>query len=120
MSARDVKPEVRVAQTAAFFDVDGTLLTVQSGALYVGYLRRHGLMRRSARIRVLREGVDVYEGQLASLKRFKEDVREVRDGLECGLSVENFNDIKVGDTIQAFTVVEVARTLETAGASKDS
>ena len=55
---------------------------------------------------------------LASLKRFKEDVREVKDGLECGMSVENFNDIKVGDFMEAYTIEEITRTLETAGASK--
>ena len=66
----------------------------------------------------MRDAVEVYDGVLASLKRFKEDVREVKDGLECGMSVENFNDIKVGDFLEAYTIEEITRTLETAGASK--
>ena len=53
----------------------------------------------------------VYEGTIASLKRFKDDVREVEEGYECGLSLDGFNDIKVGDTIEAFTIVETQRTL---------
>ena len=83
-----------------------------------GCIVRNGVMRRSAKVRVIRDGVDVYTGGLSSLKRFKEDVREVKDGLECGMGVENFNDVKVGDIIQAFTVEQVARSLEPAGAAK--
>ena len=84
-----------------------------------GCIMRNGIIRRSAKIRVMRDGVEVYNGMLSSLKRFKEDVREVKEGLECGMGVENFNDIKVGDVLEAYTVEEIARTLETAGASKD-
>ncbi len=79
---------------------------------------RNGMIRRNAKVRVMRDAVEVYNGVLASLKRFKEDVREVKDGLECGMSVENFNDIKVGDFLEAYTIEEITRTLETAGASK--
>jgi translation initiation factor IF-2 len=70
-----------------------------------------GLIRRGARIRLLRDNVVIHEGELSSLKRFKEDVREVKSGFECGLSVKDYNDIKVGDQIEAFEVVEVARSL---------
>ncbi len=77
-------------------------------------------MRRNAKVRVLRDGVEIYSGILASLKRFKEDVREVKDGLECGIGVENFNDLKVGDIIEVFSVEKIARTLESLGAAKDS
>jgi len=59
----------------------------------------------------VRDGVTVYEGELASLKRFKDDVREVREGFECGLSIAGFNDLKVGDRIESFRVEAVARTL---------
>lgn len=83
-----------------------------------GCVVRNGTIRRNAKIRVMRDAVAVYDGVLASLKRFKEDVREVKDGLECGMSVENFNDIKVGDFLEAYTIEEITRTLETAGASK--
>jgi translation initiation factor IF-2 len=73
---------------------------------------RSGIINRQGRVRVIRNGVEVYDGTIASLRRFKEDVREVREGFECGISVENFNDIKVGDVIEAYRTEEVARTLE--------
>jgi translation initiation factor IF-2 len=59
----------------------------------------------------VRDGIQIYEGELSSLKRFKDDVREVREGFECGLSVQGFNDIKIGDTIEAYRMEAVARTL---------
>jgi translation initiation factor IF-2 len=65
-----------------------------------------------AACRVIRDGVEVFDGTLASLKRFKDDVREVREGFECGLGVENFNDIKVGDVVECYRTEEFARTLE--------
>ena len=71
-----------------------------------------GVIQRTAKVRVVRDGVAVYTGSLASLKRFKDDVKEVRDGLECGMSVENFNDLKVGDRIESYRMEEVKRTLE--------
>ncbi len=70
-----------------------------------------GAIPRSARVRVVRDGVEVYEGGIASLKRFKDDVREVREGFECGILVEGFNDVKVGDVIEAYKIEEVQRTL---------
>ena len=70
-----------------------------------------GVIDRKGRIRLIRDGVQIYEGELASLKRFKDDVREVREGFECGLSIQGFNDVKVGDLIECFRVEEVARTL---------
>ncbi|PEN15097.1 translation initiation factor IF-2 [Longibacter salinarum] len=71
-----------------------------------------GTISRNHRIRVVREGVVTYEGRIGSLKRFKEDVKEVKSGFECGISVENFNDIKVGDELESYVVVEEKRTLE--------
>jgi translation initiation factor IF-2 len=71
-----------------------------------------GELRRNAGIRLLRDGVVIYTGKLNSLKRFKDDVKEVRKGYECGGGLENFNDIKVGDVIEAFEEVEVAATLD--------
>ena len=70
-----------------------------------------GTIRRGARVRVLRDHVVIHEGELDSLKRFKEDVREVKAGYECGLSVKGYNDIQVGDQIEVFEVREVAREL---------
>src|SRR5438094_57086 len=76
-----------------------------------GCFVRSGVIPRTARVRVIRDGVEVYEGGIASLKRFKDDVREVREGFECGIGIEGFNDIKVGDLIEAYKVEEVARSL---------
>src|SRR2546421_732170 len=76
-----------------------------------GSFVRSGVIPRTARVRVVRDGVEVYDGTLASLKRFKDDVREVREGFECGIGVENFNDLKVGDLIEAYRIEEIARSL---------
>src|SRR5213592_2116548 len=76
-----------------------------------GCFVRSGVIPRTAKVRVIRDGVEVYDGSLASLKRFKDDVREVREGFECGIGVENFNDLKVGDLIEAYRIEEVARSL---------
>ena len=65
----------------------------------------------AAQIRVLRDNVVIHDGELESLKRFKDDVREVKAGFECGMALKSYNDIKVGDQIEVFEVVEVARTL---------
>jgi len=67
----------------------------------------NGLVKRDALVRVLRSGIVVFEGKLASLKRFKDDAKEVKFGYECGLSIENFNDLKVGDIIEASQMKEV-------------
>ena len=83
-----------------------------------GSFVRSGVIPRTGRVRVIRDGVETYDGTLASLKRFKEDVREVREGFECGIGVENFNDLKVGDLIEAYRVEEVARSLDVGSAAK--
>ena len=70
-----------------------------------------GVIDRKSRVRIVRDGVQVYEGELASLKRFKDDVREVREGFECGLSIAGYNDLKVGDRLESYRVEAVARTL---------
>ena len=69
-----------------------------------------GKVMRGAKVRLTRQGVVVYDGKLNSLRRFKEDVREVQNGYECGLGLENFNDIKVGDELECYKVVQVARS----------
>ncbi|WP_299568759.1 translation initiation factor IF-2 [uncultured Shewanella sp.] len=76
-----------------------------------GCMVTEGTIKRSAPIRVLRENVVIYEGELESLRRFKDDVNDVRNGMECGIGVKNYNDVKVGDQIEVFETVEVARTL---------
>jgi translation initiation factor IF-2 len=70
-----------------------------------------GRIDRKGRARVIRDGIVVYDGEIGSLKRFKDDAKEVREGYECGIGVANFNDVKVGDIIECYTVEEVARTL---------
>ncbi len=70
-----------------------------------------GKIARNARVRVLRDGVVIYTGQMGSLKRFKDDAREVASGYECGIGVENFNDIKIGDILEAFVMEEVEVSL---------
>jgi len=77
-----------------------------------GCMVRSGVMTRGARVRVMRDGAEAYNGKIGTLRRVKEDVREVPSGYECGISIENFNDIKVGDIIEAYTIIEEARTLE--------
>ena len=69
-----------------------------------------GKITRNAGVRLLRDGVVVYTGKIASLKRFKDDAKEVPKGMECGMGLENFHDIKVGDIIEAFETVEEAAT----------
>jgi translation initiation factor IF-2 len=76
-----------------------------------GCMVTEGVVRRGAAVRLVRGGVVVHTGELDSLKRFKDDVREVKAGFECGLSLKGFNDVQVGDQIEVFEVVEVARTL---------
>ncbi|MEE4246372.1 MAG: EF-Tu/IF-2/RF-3 family GTPase, partial [Kangiellaceae bacterium] len=70
-----------------------------------------GYVKRNNPIRVLRDNVVIYEGELESLRRFKDDVQEVRNGMECGIGVKNYNDVKAGDQIECFEVIEVARTI---------
>jgi len=70
-----------------------------------------GKVSRNTKVRVIRDGIVVYTGELASLKRFKEDVKEVSKGYECGLNIQNFNDIKIGDIIEGYEIVEVKAKL---------
>ena len=76
-----------------------------------GCIVREGKMTRNAKIRVIRDGIVVYTGELGSLKRFKDDVKEVASGQDCGLNIEGYNDIKVGDVVEAYSIVEVKRSL---------
>lgn len=77
-----------------------------------GCMVTEGTIKRSNPIRVLRENVVIYEGELESLRRFKDDVQEVKNGYECGIGVKNYNDVRVGDQIEVFEIVEVKRTLD--------
>jgi translation initiation factor IF-2 len=87
------------------------LFKVSKVGTIAGCSVKSGVISRGAKVRVVRDGVPIYTGGLASLRRFKDDVKEVREGLECGIGVENFNDLKVGDVIESFRLEEVKRTL---------
>ncbi|RMH52601.1 MAG: translation initiation factor IF-2 [Zetaproteobacteria bacterium] len=104
LAPEEVEHTIGTAEVRAVFNVPkvGTV----AGCYVVD-----GVVHRKARVRVLREGVVVYTGALASLRRFKEDVREVRAGYECGIGIERFNDVKVGDQLEFFEIEEVAATL---------
>ena len=70
-----------------------------------------GMVKRSSTVHLIRDGIVIFSGKLASLRRFKDDVKEVSVGYECGIALENFNDIKVGDQLEVIETVEVARKL---------
>jgi len=93
------------------------LFKVSKVGTIAGCMVRSGIISRTGKVRVIRDGTTVYTGGLSSLKRFKDDVREVREGLECGIGVENYNDLKVGDRIEAFKMEEIKRTLAPAGSA---
>ncbi|MCL2459677.1 MAG: translation initiation factor IF-2, partial [Desulfobulbus sp.] len=99
--------EERVIGTA---DVRETFQVPKVGTI-AGCAVIAGKIERNARVRVLRDGVVVYTGRISSLRRFKDDVKEVLTGFECGIGVENFNDIKIGDNLEAFVLDEVEATL---------
>ena len=83
---------------------------VPRAGVVAGSMVIDGNIRRNARARLIRDGVVSWEGNIASLRRFKDDVSEVREGFECGIGLENFNDVKVGDQIEAYVVEKVAAT----------
>ena len=94
------------------------LFKVPKMGVIAGCSVRSGVINRQGRVRVIRDGSEVYDGNISSLRRFKDDVKEVRDGFECGIGVENFNDVKVGDVLECYRKEQVARTLTSAaGAS---
>ncbi|MFY9116169.1 MAG: translation initiation factor IF-2 [Bacteroidales bacterium] len=76
-----------------------------------GCMVKEGKITRNAKVRVIRDGIVIYTGTLGSLKRFKDDVKEVQAGYDCGLNIDGYNDIKIGDIVEAYTIVEVKRTL---------
>ena len=76
-----------------------------------GCMVLEGTVRRGSKVRLLRDNTVIWTGELDSLKRFKDDAREVKEGFECGLSLKNYSDIKEGDQLEVFEVKEVARTL---------
>ncbi len=104
-----LSPEIR-EQIIGLAEVRDVFMSPKIGAI-AGCLVVEGVVRRNNPIRVLRDNVVIYEGELESLRRFKDDVNEVKAGTECGIGVKNYNDVKVGDQIEVFEKVEVQRTL---------
>ncbi|HEY0490354.1 MAG TPA: translation initiation factor IF-2 [Telluria sp.] len=104
-----LSPEKRETVTGQV-EVRQVIQVSKVGAV-AGCLVTDGVVKRSSSVRLLRNNIVVWTGEIDSLKRFKDDAKEVRAGLECGLSLKNYNDIQVGDTLEVFEVQEVARTL---------
>ena len=104
-----LEPEQKEVVTATA-EVQETFKISKVGTI-AGCIVREGKLQRSAKVRVIRDGIVVYTGELGSLKRFKDDVKEVHMGMDCGLNIQGYNDVKVGDVIEAYTIEEIKRTL---------
>ncbi|MGZ4108947.1 MAG: EF-Tu/IF-2/RF-3 family GTPase, partial [Actinomycetota bacterium] len=104
-----LSPEQREAELGRA-EVRATFRVPRLGVV-AGCMVVDGTIVRNSRARVVRDGVVVYDGRIGSLRRFKDDVREVAEGYECGIAIENFQDVKEGDFIEAYEVREVARQL---------
>lgn len=104
-----LSPEIK-EEIVATLEIMETFKVSKVGTI-AGCIVRSGKIHRNSKVRIIRDGIVVYTGELGSLKRFKDDVKEVAKGFECGLNISNYNDIKVGDIIEAFENKEVSRTL---------
>ena len=87
------------------------VFTISKVGKVAGCMVTEGVVKRGAKVRLLRDNVVIHEGTLKTLKRFKDEVREVREGFECGMAFENYQDIHTGDVIECFEMEEVARAL---------
>lgn len=104
-----LSPEIR-EEVVASVEVLETFKISKVGTI-AGCIVRDGKITRSSKIRIIRDGIVIYTGELGSLKRFKDDVKEVAKGFECGLNISNYNDLRIGDMIEAYEEVEVKKTL---------
>ena len=102
-------PEVKEVVTATI-EVREVFNITKVGTV-AGCIVKEGKLKRSSKIRLIRDGIVIYSGDLGSLKRFKDDVKEVTTGFECGLNITNYNDVKIGDLVEAYEEVEVKKTL---------
>lgn len=102
-------PEIK-EQIVGLAEVRDVFKSPKYGAI-AGCMVIDGIVKRNLPIRVLREHVVIYEGQLESLRRFKDDAAEVKMGMECGIGVKNYNDVKPGDQIEVFERIEIKREL---------
>jgi len=105
-----LSPELK-EQTLGVAEVRNTFKVPKIG-MVAGCYVSSGKIRRGAQVQITRDGVEIYKGKINSLKRFKEDAREVETGFECGIGVENYNDLKVGDIIEAYEIIELAKKLD--------
>ena len=104
-----LSPEIK-EEVIATVEVLETFKISRVGTI-AGCIVRDGKITRSAKVRIIREGIVIFTGVLGSLKRFKDDVKEVSKGFECGLNIENYNDVRVGDIVEGYQEVEVKKTL---------
>jgi len=104
-----LKPEQR-ERILGEAEVRQTFRVPKLGVIAGSYVRS-GVIRRNASVRLVRDGVIVYDGKIGSLRRFKDDAAEVREGFECGIGLENYQDVKEGDIIEAYEVEEFARSI---------
>ncbi|NDV94988.1 translation initiation factor IF-2 [Dysgonomonas sp. 521] len=104
-----LSPEIKEVQTG-YVEVREVFKITKVGTV-AGCMVKEGKLKRANKIRLIRDGIVIYSGELGSLKRFKDDVKEVAAGYECGLNIHNYNDIKVGDVIEPFEEIEVKKTL---------
>jgi len=104
-----LSPEIK-EEIVGTLEIKETFKITKVGTI-AGCMVNEGKIYRTSKVRVIRDGIVIYTGELGSLKRFKDDVKEVFSGQECGLNIANFNDIKVGDLVEAFEEVEVKKTL---------
>lgn len=104
-----LSPEVR-EEIVATLEVQDTFKITKVGTI-AGCMVKEGKISRNSKVRLIRDGIVIYSGKLGSLKRYKDDVKEVVGGLECGLNIENYNDVKVGDQIEAYKEYEVKKKL---------
>jgi translation initiation factor IF-2 len=105
-----LKPELK-EEMLGTVEVRETFKIPKIGTI-AGCFVKTGKVRRNADVRLIRDGVEIFKGKISSLKRFKDDAREVEEGFECGIGLEGFHDIKAGDTLEAYEVRELAKKLE--------
>ena len=104
-----MKPDVK-EEVIGMVEVRDTFRVPKVGTIAGAYVMQ-GLVKRTASVNVIREGIVIYTGKISSLKRFKDDVKEVTTGYECGIGIDSWHDIQVGDQLEVFEFVEVARKL---------
>jgi len=104
-----LSPEIKEEITATVEVLE--VFKITKVGTVAGCLVREGKIKRSNKIRIIRDGIVVYSGELDSLKRFKDDVKEVGTNYECGLNIKNYNDLRIGDMIESYEETEVKKTL---------